>query len=233
MYCGRRSSCTASASRIPITELHHASTFFVLSLVAAAFLIGCQASSQPRLETGRPRLFFRETKFDGGLSVGQLRERATTQPLAGRGAPATYHPRESRDEVDDHRGRRGRRRVPRRPQIVPREVSTSDEGTELVDVALAYDWLFRWKGFSDADKKAVAQRMADLGGEMIKSIYGDGSHIWHTRMYAWARGRRGSPGWRSTTFTRLGANSSRRPAVLRAGTAGPPRELQAGAMTTA
>ena len=53
-------------------------------------------------------------------------------------------------------------------------MATSDQGVELIDAALAYDWLHTWKGFSADDKRAVEDRLLQ-GWSLKKSKTGAAS----------------------------------------------------------
>lgn len=141
-----------------------------------------------RLETGRPRLFFRQDKWEGGLSVAELRARAATGPFQDRlrllratRANLALKWLITGDEAAAAEALKGLKSL-------PGKLATSDEGNDLIDAALAYDWLHNWQGFSASDRREVGDRMLALAAEMCGNLKGPGAHVFHTRMYAWTAG---------------------------------------------
>jgi hypothetical protein len=166
-------------------------------VLAAAGLAGCTRAQLPDSElavrpapavewqTCRPRLFFRPEPWAGGLSVGQLRERAGQSPfkertrllrttlanlamkwlIAGDAAAA------GECLAGMHSWKFG--------------VEVSDDGVQLIDLALAYDWLFAWSGFGEADKRAVEGKLLDAAARSRAELVSPAAHVYHTRMYAW------------------------------------------------
>ncbi len=164
----------------------------VLGLPGCLGLSGRDASSgsfpPSRLETCRPRLFFRPESWPGGRSVAELRARAATEPFKDRvrllrttRANLALKWLISGDEAAAAEALAGLKSL-------RTKLGTSDEGTELVDAALAYDWLFAWKGFSAEDRRMVEDRMLSLAAGMRAYLEGEGAHVFHTRMYAWTAG---------------------------------------------
>ncbi|HOX05512.1 MAG TPA: heparinase II/III family protein [Planctomycetota bacterium] len=141
-----------------------------------------------RLETCRPRLFFRPDTWSGGVSLAELRGRAAADPFKDR----VRSLRTTRANLalkwlvagDEDAAAEARKAL----LAFDPKLATSDEGTELLDVALAYDWLHEWKGFAPEDRKLVGDRMLALAETMKAELLGPGAHIFHTRMYAWASG---------------------------------------------
>jgi hypothetical protein len=141
-----------------------------------------------RLETCRPRLFFRPESWSGGLSLKELRERAGAEPFKDR----VRSLRTTRANLalkwlvagDEAAAGEARQAL----LAFDPKLATSEEGTELLDVALAYDWLHGWQGFSAEDRRTVEDRMLALAAEIRKELLGPGAHVFHTRMYSWAAG---------------------------------------------
>jgi hypothetical protein len=141
-----------------------------------------------RLEAGRPRLFFRQEKWSGGLSVAELRARAQSEPFKDRmrllrttRANLALKWLITGDETAAAEALKGLKSL-------PAKLATSEDGNDLIDAALAYDWLHGWKGFSAVDRQEAATRMLALAAEMRSYLEGPGAHIFHTRMYAWNAG---------------------------------------------
>jgi hypothetical protein len=160
-----------------------------LLVALAAAGEGAAVSSGPtRLENCRPRLFFRPAAWPGGRSVAQLREISKTAPFNDRlrllrttRANLALKWLISGDERDGAAALRALLDFDAR-------LATSSEGVELLDVALAYDWLHTWEGFAARDKALVEERMLALAGAMRAALTDEGAHIFHTRMYSWMAG---------------------------------------------
>jgi hypothetical protein len=166
---------------------------FAPLLLAAALAAGCARPAQGpaasaakiELQTCRPRLFFRPEQWAGGLSVAELRARAAEAPfkerlkslrstlanlalkwlVAGDEAAATEC------LAGMHKWSYG--------------VADSEDGVQIIDLALAYDWLFGWSGFGEEAKRAVEAKLLAAAGKCREELSGKGAHVYHTRMYAW------------------------------------------------
>ncbi|MCG3177854.1 MAG: Heparin and heparin-sulfate lyase [Phycisphaerae bacterium] len=200
----------------------------LLVVAGLSALAGCQQKAETLLST-HPRLFVRPAAWEGGPSLAQLRARAKQSPFKER----MHLLRDTRADLalkwlmlgGDDAGSAALKAL----KSIPADVTASYEGVDLVDAALAYDWLFNWKGFTDADKRLVEDRMLSLAGHVKASLFNEGAHIFHTRMYAWCAG---------LGMTGL-ALHDRRPEALALWTAGrdyyrnvliPARRMQGGAM---
>lgn len=146
------------------------------------------AAAPTRLESGRPRLFFRPAAWPGGRSVAQLRAISRSAPFNDRlrllrttRANLALKWLISGDAGDGAAALRALLAFDAR-------LSTSAEGVELLDAALAYDWLYAWEGFTARDKAVVEERMLALAGAMRAALTDEGAHIFHTRMYSWMAG---------------------------------------------
>jgi hypothetical protein len=141
------------------------------------------------LQTCRPRLFFRQTAWTGGLSVAQLRERARQPPFNDRIRllRTTLANLAMKWMIED--GADTAEKTAQECLTGMKKwdcgISVSDDGVQLIDLALAYDWLFAWRGFSDADKRSVEAKMVKAATAAKEELSGPGAHVYHTRMYAW------------------------------------------------
>jgi len=153
----------------------------------AAVLCGCAATQN--VEQSRPRLFIRPTVWEGGLSVAQLRARVKESPFKERvhllrTTMANLALKWLVEGDEKAAGEAlGKMRRWSRTKVVD-----SFDGTALIDLALGYDWLYTWPGFSDEDKHAVETKMADYAAKLRDYLAGSGAHVFHTRMYAWNAG---------------------------------------------
>ena len=166
-------------------------------IAAAAALAGCEraavrppaggAVSAPKLElqTCRPRLFLRPESWAGGLSVAELRARAAESPFKERVkslrttlANLAIKWLITGDEAAAGECLAGMHKWDCRVEV-------SDDGVQLIDLALAYDWLFAWSGFAEADKRAVEKKLLEAAEQARAELSGPGTHVYHTRMYAW------------------------------------------------
>ena len=142
-----------------------------------------------KVYASHPRLFLRDNPWgEGGLTLDVLRFRATKDPWKGWIARFT-------DEVSSHAMKflltgeksAAEKAIAALQQRTGLEGDT-DDGDELEKACMAFDWLYTYPGFSDAQKKKAAEHLAAVAEEFIKRLNTGGPHIFHTRMYAWANG---------------------------------------------
>jgi len=50
----------------------------------------------------------------------------------------------------------------------------------IFTLPVAYDWLWSWRGFSDADKKAVEAKIAKTADQSVEFLKGRDDSVWHT-----------------------------------------------------
>lgn len=156
-------------------------------LVSLVLIAGCQ-QGKDGLVASHPRLLVSADGANGTLTVAQLRERIEQSPFKER----AHLLRTTRANLalkwliygGDENGTAALKAL----KSIPANVTASYEGVDLVDASLAYDWLFGWDGFTEADKRLVEDRMLSLAGHVKSSLFNEGAHVWHTRMYAWCAG---------------------------------------------
>ena len=142
-------------------------------------------SSTIVLETCRPRLFFRPMTWAGGQSVEQLRQRAATEPFSEEVKTLqTTRANLAMRWLITGDGAAAREAVEKMKASQYKNI-TSNDGWDLIDVALAYDWLHAWPGFTADEKKQVEGIMLSAAEEMRGSLIHSAAHVYHTRMYAW------------------------------------------------
>ena len=156
-------------------------------LIFAFCAIGLNAAE---VFQGHPRLLFRDSAW-GPRAI-------TTAMLAERVKDPRYKP------YLDRMGRRGAQNLALRAlltgsredaraaveRLLKREDygNTTDAGLELMWDALAFDWLYNDSLFTEAEKQAVIKNL-ERGAETCYDLYmNQGSHIYHTRMYAYPAG---------------------------------------------
>lgn len=154
----------------------------------AAPIMAAERFAPTELTETRPRLFMRQELWKGGYSLSELRARATVDPYAQR----TQSLRTTRANLalkwlllgDEDAANEALKLMKK----LPGKVETSYEGTDLIDAALAYDWLHTWQGFTKEDQEFVAAKMINLAHGMRRELSSPSAHPFHTRMYAWTAG---------------------------------------------
>jgi hypothetical protein len=161
----------------------------VLLLLSAgqATSIGAEAPP-PRLLTGRPRLLLRAEAWADGPSVAELRERVGRSPFKERAHLLRTTIANLSLKWLIYRDEKAAAQALERMRKWNRAVRDSYDGIALIDLALGYDWLHGWPGFTDADKRAVAEKMVKLARELRAHLEAETAHVFHTRMYAWDSG---------------------------------------------
>lgn len=161
---------------------------WILTVGAAVIVCGCAAAPKGEPLTCRPRLFFRPVEWEGGLSVAQLRARAAESPFKERAhlLRTTIANLAMKWLIDGDE--QAAAEALARMRKWNRKVVDSEDGTQLIDLALGYDWLYEWPGFTDADKDAVEAKMVRLASDLRGYLAGSGAHVFHTRMYSWCAG---------------------------------------------
>jgi len=160
-----------------------------LILTAGVLTAGCTGAPKVELQTCRPRLFVRPAEWAGGPSVAQLRERVTRSPFKERVhlLRTTIANLAMKWLIEGDEGA-AREALKKMRNWNRTKVIDSEDGVQLIDLALGYDWLATWSGFSDADKRSVETKMVRLAEAMREHLAGQGAHIFHTRMYSWCAG---------------------------------------------
>ncbi len=154
------------------------------------------ARQLPEMVTGHPRLLVRKTPWKHGLSVDELRQRATRAPWAAQVAKDMSKPPDhpSSSSVITHRALlyliTGDESLV--PRIVERILAAKPEynvGGGLVQTVLWYDWVYNSPSIDDATRAAMADKIAEVA-LACAGIYESGHafDIWT---------HRGSPGWAS------------------------------------
>ncbi|MHC4916413.1 MAG: heparinase II/III domain-containing protein [Planctomycetota bacterium] len=168
-------------SRASSTATRAAALLLALLLPAGCVPRGGKETAErfprSRLETCRPRLFLRSGDWGKGLSVAGLRERCARKPYSDRlrllrttRANLALKWLITGDEKAAGAALASLRKF-------DRKVATSDDGLELIDASLAYDWLHTWKGFGARDKHAVEDRLLKLALSMRDHLTGEGPHV--------------------------------------------------------
>lgn len=152
------------------------------------------AGKLPRMVEGHPRLLVRKTAWKYGLSLEQLRQRARTEPWAKQMAIDIRKPPDhpSSASVITHRAllyliTGDESLVPRIIERVLMAKPSYNVGGGLLATALWYDWIYNSPSVSDGQRRAMADKIAEVALECAR-IYESGHafDIWT---------HRGSPGW--------------------------------------
>jgi hypothetical protein len=146
--------------------------------VAILCLIAAAASADP---PSRPRVLMREKAADGCPGLDEIRELAKRKPWSDRvgDLKETTHGKAlhwllTGDEAS--------------AQACLDELKATDPDDgyglyalgPLLTLPVAYDWLFSWKGFSAADRRAVEEKIAKTADGSVEFLKGNGDSVWHT-----------------------------------------------------
>ena len=140
--------------------------------------------------SGHPRLFFREASWgERSIILSELKERAEDTRYA--------------DFLDDLEHRSAANLALRAVLLDDRDAArrciekllaredfgnTTDAGLELAWDAMAFDWLYKSDQFSKSDKEKVIAKLEQGARKCMGMYTSQGSHIFHTRMYAYPQG---------------------------------------------
>ncbi|WP_321494676.1 hypothetical protein [uncultured Desulfobacter sp.] len=150
----------------------------------------------PKMVKGHPRLLVRPSEWKYGLSLEQLRERAKKEPWAGQIAKDMKKPPDHKTYAPAITHRALLYLITGDETLVPRIVefilSAKPEynvGGGLVQTALWYDWIYNSPSISNAQRRQMADKIAEVGLKCA-GIFESGHafDIWT---------HRGSPGWAS------------------------------------
>ena len=154
------------------------------------------AEQLPQMTSGHPRLLLRPTPWRYGLSLAELRERVKREPWATQVAKDMSKPPDhpSSSSVITHRAllyliTGDESLVPRIVERILEAKPQYNVGGGLVNTALWYDWIYNSKSVTDAQRREMTDKIAEVALECAK-IYESGHafDIWT---------HRGSPGWAS------------------------------------
>ncbi len=150
----------------------------------------------PRMVSGHPRLLLRPVPWKYGLSLAQLRERARKEPWAKQVGIDMRKPPDhvSSANVITHRALlyliTGDESLV--PRIVERILASKPQyncGGGLVQTALWYDWIYNSKSITAAQRRQMADKIAEVALKSVKIFEsGHAFDIWT---------HRASPGWAS------------------------------------
>ena len=162
----------------------------LLSLSAGFF----SASFSAGIISSHPRLFFRSESWAGGagLTLDTIRKRAVRPEAAYafsllEGSLPNDALRSLLQANPDSADFYARRAIDSITQPIDMNDLTTEQGVELMEYAMVYDWLYSHPSFTEKKKKQAADNMAEAAESLMVELEGD-AHIFHTRMYGWATG---------------------------------------------
>lgn len=150
----------------------------------------------PRMVQGHPRLLIRKAPWKYGLSLDQLRQRARTEPWARQLAIDYKKPPDHPSSAAAITHRALLYLITGDESLVPRIVErvlaakpSFNSGGGLLSITLWYDWIYNSSSIRDGQRRAMADRIAEVALECAR-IYESGHafDIWT---------HRGAPGWAS------------------------------------
>jgi len=160
----------------------------VLLVPVLATAGSCLASSESHLVSDRPRLLLRSRAWDGGPSLDQVKTRIGESPFKERAHLLRTTIANLSLKWLIYGDEEAAAAALAKMRKWERSVRDSYDGIELIDLALGYDWLYAWPGFTKPDKQAVAVKMVALARDLRVHLEAESAHVFHTRMYAWNAG---------------------------------------------